>query len=423
MSKLPPKVPGIDAQLAVREVASADTALQAQKAFERNIDYLADWQIIFADPTDVGSVKLMDVALGDTAMATTIFRGRSLWLMDAPFVRSGGSVAASMSGGTSMFLDSNAASHIRAIAYETAPVAEALKAASLMNTLGPRLQHLNPSLYLYECWRHWDDKTISACRQTLAAVHALSGSGGPLTKDWGVRFRATFHEQSAYMADALIAEFERELHDGLADELSHHMDLMETVLIQTQIIQLSSKKQLPHKLGELVSFMHEKLATFMIRELIACGDILGRNPESRIAQKLNSLQNHPKPFEHLRNCAWDLYIPRALDRLCAVKREQSGLDFYLPEVLTFDADVCGMIRTSRVRALAVHRPTMMNFPFFDGDVAEWVGNRLGPKRMSHLAEHFKPDAFKDRAQRRDPSALQSLLQECREQLAHILRNL
>jgi transcriptional regulator GlxA family with amidase domain len=66
---------------------------------------------------------------------------------------------------------------------------------------------------------------------------------------------------------------------------------------------------------------------------------------------------------------------------------------------------------------------MMNFPFFDSDVAEWIGNRLGPKRMSQVAEHFQPDAFKDRAQRRDPSALQSLLHEGREKLAHILRNL
>lgn len=419
-----PTAPDLEAQLAVREVASAADALDAHRQFERNLDRLEDWQVIFADLADVGSVKLLDVILGDSVRATTVFRGRSLWLMDAPFVASGGKTKVAIRGGSGIYLDSNAASHIRSVAYEAHPPVAALTAALAINQLGARIQNINPALYLYECWRRWDKETVAACRQTLAAIHALSSSGGPLTLEWGRRFQTEFREQSEFMADALIAEFENDLqNNGLTETLSHETALMEILLIQTQIIQLSSAKQLPHKLSDLINFMHEKLATIALRELVVCGDILARSKGSRIAKKLNSLQNHPSPFDRLQNCAWDMFIPRALDRLGTVERVQSGLDFYLAEILTFDGDVGDMIHNSRLRALAVHRPTMMCFPFFDNDVAEWIGNRVGTKRLRLLEPLFQPEAFIDRAQRRDPSLVQELVRDSRDQLAHLLRSL
>src|SRR5690606_9737266 len=196
---------------------------------------------------------------------------------------------------------------------------------------------------------------------------------------------------------------------------------MEAMLVRTQLLVLGSRKSPQHKLAELITFMHEALSTIALRELIVCGDILARNTQARIVHKLNSLQNHPDPLALLRNCAWDLYIPGALDQLCAVNpHKEPNFDFYLAELLTFDGDVVDMLRTTQLRALAVHRPTMQSFPFFDHDIAEWLGNRVGGKRMDSLEDIFSPKAFELRAQRRSVSTVEGVLNEDKNRLLHLL---
>ena len=108
-----------------------------------------------------------------------------------------------------MFVDSNAATHIRNIAYQDAPSPAVLNWADLVNQIGARLQHLNPYLYLWESLRSWNDKTLAGCRESVAAIYALSSSGSKLSAEWGRRFRAEFREGSENFANGLIAEFER----------------------------------------------------------------------------------------------------------------------------------------------------------------------------------------------------------------------
>lgn len=103
-----------DQQL-VQEICSAPNALEAHRRFQKNAAKLDEWQIIFAEQSDAGSIKLLDQTLGTSGVATSVFRGKSLWLMDAPFVSQSGPVG--FHGGSAMFLDSNAASYIRNIAY------------------------------------------------------------------------------------------------------------------------------------------------------------------------------------------------------------------------------------------------------------------------------------------------------------------
>jgi hypothetical protein len=168
--------------------------------------------------------------------------------------------------------------------------------------------------------------------------------------------------------------------------------------------------------------MHEELSTIMLRELIVCGDILLRSNRSRISKKLNSIQNHADPLALIRNCAWDMFIPRVLDALTSVTPDQAPhLDFYVAELLSFDGDVSDIINTTKLRAIAVHRPSKKTFPFFDSDVAEWLGNRLGPKRMDALSDYFLPEAFLDRARRRPSMSVQSILEADREQLMQLIR--
>lgn len=404
----------------VQEICSAPNALEAHRLFERNLDQLRDWQILFAEASDSGSIKLMDQKLGASGVATSIFRGRSLWLMDAPFVSQSGRME--FRGGSAMFVDSNAATYIRSIAYNNAPPLQALDRAKLINQVGSRLQQLNPYLYLWESLRSWNDETAVGCKETVAAIHALSFSGSKLTPEWGRRFRSDFRESAENIASGLIAEFARDLSAGRLAGLVDQLELVEAILIRTQIIELSSPKAREHKLAQLVAYMHEELATIMLRELIVCGDILIRSGRSRISKKLNSIQNHPDPMGLIRNCAWDIYIPRALDALTAATPDQAPhVDFYVAEVLSFDGDVSDIVDTTKLRAIAIHRPSKKNLPIFDSDVAEWLGNSLGAKRLDALSVYFEEDAFIDRAQRRPLVSIPSILEADRELLQQLIR--
>ncbi|WP_025601338.1 hypothetical protein [Burkholderia sp. WSM2230] len=418
-SKRTPSQQLSDQQL-VQEICSAPNALEAHRRFEKTAAALEEWQIIFAEESDAGSIKLLDRTLGSSGVATSVFRGKSLWLMDAPFVSQSGPIT--FRGGSAMFVDSNAATYIRNIAYHDDPSPKALNWADLINQIGPKLQQLNPYLYLWESLRSWNDGTIAECKRSIAAIHALSSSGSMLSAEWGRRFRTVFRESAENFATGLIAEFERNLRSGLFAGLQGQLDLMEAVLVRTQIIELSSKKAKEHKLAQLVAYMHEELSTIMLRELIICGDILLRSNRSRISAKLNSIQNQADPLALIRNCAWDMYIPRALDALTSVSPDHAPhVDFYVAEVLSFDGDVSDIINTTKLRAIAVHRPSKRNFPFFDSDVAEWLGNRLGPKRMDALSGYFLPEAFLDRARRRPATSVRSVLEADRDKLMHLIQ--
>ncbi|WP_439672359.1 hypothetical protein AEMCBJ_20985 [Cupriavidus necator] len=422
MSASPEPTPSqqLSDQQLVQEICSAPNALEAHRRFEKNAAALEEWQIIFAEESNAGSIKLLDRTLGPAGVATSVFRGKSLWLMDAPFVSQSGPMG--FHGGSAMFVDSNAATYIRKIAYQDTPSPEALNRADLINQIGPRLQQLNPYLYLWEALRSWSDETVARCKESVAAIHALSSSGSKLTAEWGRRFRAEFRESAENFATGLMAEFERNLKAGLFAGLEDQLDLMEAILVRSQIIELSSNKAKEHKLAQLVEYMHEELSTIMLRELIVCGDILLRSNRSRISRKLNSIQNHADPLALIRNCAWDMYIPRALDALTSVTPDQAPhVDFYVAEVLSFDGDVSDIINTTKLRAIAVHRPSKKNFPFFDSDVAEWLGNRLGPKRMDALSDYFLPEAFMDRARRRPSTSVRSILEADREELMQLIR--
>lgn len=97
------------------------------------------------------------------------------------------------------------------------------------------------------------------------------------------------------------------------------------------------------------------------------------------------------------------------------------VDFYVAELLSFDGDVSDIINTTKLRAIAVHRPSKMNFPFFDSDVAQWLGNLLRPKRMDALSAYFLPEAFLDRARRRPSTSIQSVLEADRERLMQLIQ--
>jgi hypothetical protein len=404
----------------VQEICSATNALQAHRLFEKYASSLQDWQIIFAEASDAGSVKLLHKTLGSSGIATSIFRGKSLWVMDAKFVVQ--RKPSVFQGGSAMFVDSNAATCIRAIAYDDGLSEVNIKRANLINQISDRFQHLNPYLYLWESIRSWNEETIIGCTQSVAAMHALSKSGSKLTPEWGWKYRKTLRDEAENFASTLLLAFTRDLRAGTFTPLNDQLALVEIALLRTLIIDLSTKKSKEQKLAQLVTYMHEELATIALRELIVCGDILLRSARSRIAKKLNSIQNNSDPLSLVKNCSWDMYIPRVLDALTAISPDQTTkIDFCIAEILSFDGDVTDIINTTKLRAIAVHRPSKRNFPFFDSDVAEWLGNRIGSKRMATISDFFSSDAFFDRATRRQPDSIQVVLEANRKELMRLIR--
>ncbi|WKW32525.1 hypothetical protein KIH13_00485 [Pseudomonas viridiflava] len=121
---------------------------------------------------------------------------------------------------------------------------------------------------------------------TLAAIHALSLDSSPLDESWGLRFRSIYKEQAEAHADELLADFQKQLDNGLHEGIEQQVDLVESMILRTKIIEASSSKPAEHKMGELIQFMHEETSTFMLRELIVCADILCRGGRSALSKNL-----------------------------------------------------------------------------------------------------------------------------------------
>jgi hypothetical protein len=75
--------PAIDTQLALKEVGMAETPQLAMSAFRQHLYCLKDWRIIYADVHNNGYVKLNRASLLEHGIHSSVFRGQSLWIVDA----------------------------------------------------------------------------------------------------------------------------------------------------------------------------------------------------------------------------------------------------------------------------------------------------------------------------------------------------
>lgn len=401
---------------AIQDVATALDPLAALRAFQSRQFFLEDWRIIYADTGERGPFKLGQQDFEAGGMASTVFRGKSLWVLDTQSVNTR---SISFQAGTGTFVDSNAASYIRSIAYRTEPSDKLLAIGRELSSFLRGVNQLNPYLYLWEAQRQWTPTTIANCREAVAAMHAFSLEPTVLDANWGARFRSKNRALAESFADSLLTEFQVQLDNGLSADIAEQVEIVEAMLVRAKIIELSSRKSSQHKLHELVTFMHEDLSTLMLRELIVCTDILCRGGRSSLSRKLHSLQNGSDPFALLKNCAWDLFLPRALDMLTNA-RSQKECDFFIGNIITFDDDVADIIRLTQLRAIALHRSSSMAFPFFNENLVEWLGDRVGEKRMAGLQNIFQRDAFEIRAERRSAAKIREILAADRAHLKGLL---
>ncbi|MBX8571563.1 hypothetical protein K5D36_17960 [Pseudomonas cichorii] len=287
-----------ETQIALHQVYTSSNPLRALRTFEKNSDLLKDWRIIYAAEDDAGPFKLRRKEFSERGIISTCFRGKSLWVLDTEAISTFSPLKFQMGYGT--FVDSNAASFIKALAYREKPSVELLKhGRSLKATFNnEELATLNPYFYLWESQRSWNVKTIANCRMTLAAIYALSLDSSPLDEMWGMRFRNIYKEQAEAYADKQLTDFQKQLDNGLDEAIQQQVDLVESMILRTKIIEASSSKSAEHKMEELVQFMHKDLSTFMLRELIVCADILCRGGRSALSKKTQLSIGLRRPFSN-----------------------------------------------------------------------------------------------------------------------------
>lgn len=170
----------------------------------------------------------------------------------------------------------------------------------------------------------------------------------------------------------------------------------------------------------LLSFMHDELRIFMLRELIVCADILFHTKRTKLSEKLNSVLDKKDPLRIINNCAWDLYILRLIESL-SNPQHLDGVDFCLDHLITFDEDLLDVICLTELRAVAVHLASHRAHPFFNNELTGWLTGLIGHKRMASFSGNLQEVAFNQRADLRSLENVQKILAEDRLRLLQLAK--
>ena len=407
-------------QRALYEVGTAPTRSEALASFEEYKHLLKDWRILYADESKAGPLPLRRAQFSVKGFVSTLFSGHSLWVLDHDVISSSDTMMFQVGYGT--YIDSNAASFIRSLAYREEPKEHLLNFCRMLSDSFSfdELSNINPYLYLWEAQRDRTPETITGIRETMAALFALSWIKQPLNAEWGKMYRKLYQEQAEAEADCFLYQFYQNLDAGLGKAIEDQVDLLEAMLLRTKLIELSSKRSAQNKMNELVQFMHDELSTMMIRELLVCADILFREGKSQMSQKLDGLQKKKRPFDELRNCARDLNMLRSMDQLTNSISDNTNSSFYIANLITFDRDIIDIIQLTELRAIALRRSSSDAFPIYNRQLDTWLSDKLGEKRLSGLENIFRKDGFDTRSRARSWSNVKTILQEDRQKLACLI---
>lgn len=407
-----------ETQQALHYVCSADHPGEALDRFQQHIELLGDWRILYAANEADGPFGLERQKFSEKGFVSTMLRGKSVWILDKAFAMSEKPVGYVLGG--SLFLDSNAASFIRKLSYaqRISPELDAIRADLQRTFCVDDLARLNTYVYLCEAQKNWSLERRQFCKETVAAVHALSLDPAPLSEGWGQRYRSLYQRSAEAFAEEWVEGFARSLEAGLSVAIAQHAAAAECMLLRAKILQCNSSASPEAKMEALLSFMHEELGIFMLRELIVCADILFHTKKTKLSEKLNSVLDQKDPLHIINNCAWDLYILRLIESL-ANPRHVQGVDFCLDRLITFDEDIVDVMCLTELRAVAVHLDSHRAYPFFNHELTSWLAGLIGPKRMAAFAERLQEDAFTQRADHRSVENVQRILAQDRLRLLEL----
>lgn len=409
-----------EAQRALYHVCSANDPAEALKRFQEEIKLLGAWRIMYAAPGTGGPFNLVREQFSPKGFVSTMFRGQSVWIIDKDFALSSSRVNYTLGG--SLFLDSNAASYIRKLSYAERISSDLDAVRADLHRAFPvdDLARMNSYIYLCEAQKNWSSQTRQFCKETIAAVYALSLDNDPLSEGWGERYRNCYQNKAEAFAEKWVENFSQSLKKGLSAALSEQAAATECMILRAKILESSSKASPEAKMESLLKFMHDELKVFMLRELVVCADILFHTRKTTLSNKLNSVLDKPDPLRVINNCSWDLFILRIIESLSNPKH-LSGVDFCLDRLLTFDEDLSDVIRLTELRAVAINLGSHRAFPFFNSELTSWLTDLIGKKRMASFAEYLDEDAFNHRADQRRVDNIQRILAEDRRRLLQLTK--
>lgn len=188
-------------------VGSSTNRAEALCRYAKYRDILKQWRFIYADYDENGPFKLRRKSFDNKWFISTIFRGNSLWVIDDDVLSNSGTLAFKIGMGT--YLDSNAASYIRSLAYEENPTDEVVNnCVSMAKNLNfDEIKNFNPYMYLLENQHNKSEKGIEKVRETISALNAIGMINKPLNFSWGKEFREKHELNAKKEADIFYVNF------------------------------------------------------------------------------------------------------------------------------------------------------------------------------------------------------------------------
>ncbi|EIQ9462802.1 hypothetical protein WDR71_003201 [Escherichia coli] len=419
-------------QRVFNQITATSSPLEALNIYEQHFDLLKDWRIIYASNNDHGPFKLQNKVVNGAVGICSIFRGQSLWVIDANMAGKEGVVP--YIAGTGIYFDSNVASFIYSLGYKEKFGPELRKQLGRIQSLGIDYRNINPYLYLFENRKHFDSRpeNIEYGRKTFAVMTALSQIAGPLDESWREMYKKYFLEQCEESIAPLFESFLSQHKNGDFNSLDHQFALTELLLIETKILDIAMNDNNEHKLEKLIQFMDEKLQVMMLREISVCADILFNGNNSQLTKKLRKVNcRHPDSLGIIHGCAWDLFMFRVMDWFSNTSNK-FGADFYISNLVSCDKDVLDVAELTKLKAIALHNNSHEHVIFPDNSPEEILFSILGENKREFLISLFNYDSRQKRigwTQKKNNKEIyagknqiiQALLKEKREELASLIR--
>lgn len=376
-------------QLAFLEISQAKTPPLALKIYERNYNFLKDWRFIYATDDDHGAFKLKNTVIDGVAGIKSIFRGKSLWVIDANMCGRENGVNPYIAG-TGIYFDSNAASFISSLAYKEKFPEQLKNQLFRIQCLNIDYANINPYVYLFEQRRHFTlrPETIEYSKLTFASLTALKKIGGGLDESWRDMYKRYFREQCENDVTPIFDDFLKKHDSGFFNFLDHQFNLVELLLLETKILEASKDKSNKKKLEALIHFMDEKLEIMMLRELSICADILFEGNKTSLTKKLRKINSGKfDPISIIQNCAWDLNIFRIMDWFSNTSSE-GNVDFYISNIVSCDRDIWGISDMTSLKGMALHNKSHEHVVFPENSPQDLLKQLLGDEGMDVLSNLF-----------------------------------
>ncbi|MWP62256.1 hypothetical protein [Gilliamella sp. Pas-s25] len=382
----------IKTQEALFNLSQQATPIDAIKFYKDNYEILKHWRYIYASDNNQGTFKLKNTIIDETVGIQSIYKGNSLFIIDSNMIGHNNTVPYLCGLGT--YFDSNTASYIYSLAYKNHHTEQLKKRLKQIQDLKIDYSNVNPYFYLYEAQRHYQSnpETIEYSKKTFAAINALKKINVPLNEEWSRIYQTYFREQSELEIEPIFNGFLNNLKNGFSEAINFQCALIELLLTQTKILEISSRTSPENKLEQLFHFMDNDLEILMIRELACCADILFHDNFSSLTQKLNGLHQKQDPIKFIQNCAWDLFIFRLMDDLSNAYTGPKKPDFYISHLVACDRDIWGIAKLSSLKGIALHTKSSLVIPFMEHDPQQWLEQKIGSKKLAKLYHCFSPES-------------------------------